>query len=367
MTSLKIVIVSQHCYPKLGPRSHRATELAKELASRGHEVVLYALLGDYDYTEISKEFNVKFKGLGVSKLGISDNIGHSNRNLLLRLLKKLLRHKLEYPFIELVYLVKKALKQEGDIDYLITSAHPHTIHWGAAHYISKNRHKIKFWVADCGDPFMNDPYNNHPFYFAEQERKWNRLCNYITVPIDEAKEAYCQKFRSKIRVIPQGFNFDKVKLADYKSNKIPTFAYSGVVYKGKRDPSLFLEYLYSLDFEFKFVIYANNNKFYEPFIDKLGNKLEIRNYIPREELIYELSKMDFLINIKNVSEVQAPSKLIDYALTTRPILQISSEFNESKYVEEFLGQNYTNQMIIENIENYNIKNVVNKFIKLFEI
>ncbi len=40
--------------------------------------------------------------------------------------------------------------------------------------------------------------------------------NYITVPIEEAREAYYEEFRNKIRVIPQGFDFSDVQLAKYE-------------------------------------------------------------------------------------------------------------------------------------------------------
>ena len=92
--------------------------------------------------------------------------------------------------------------------------------------------------------------------------------------------------------------------------------------------------------------------------EKLGDKLEIHHFIPRAELLYELSKMDFVVNIRNRSGVQQPSKLIDYALSGRPILEITSDFNEKKAFVEFISGNFQHQTTIPDIESYNVKNVV---------
>jgi len=365
MTSLKIIIISRNCYPTVGPRAHRSTELAKKLVRMGHKVTIYALLGNFNYDNYSKETGITFKTLGVSKLGVKDNTNYYNRSFLAKGIRRLFSKLLEVPNIELIPMVKKALKKECEIDYLITIAQPHTIHWGAASYISKYNNKIKFWVADCGDPFMKNPFDSHPIYFAKFEKKWGKLCNHIIVPIEEAKKAYYKEFKGKIEIIPQGFDFEDVKLHDYSPNSKPVFSYSGIVYENHRDPSLFLDYLSELDYDFKFIVYTKPNKLFDAYKGKLGSKLEIRSYIPREELLYELSKMDFLINIKNSSGVQQPSKLIDYALTDRPILEITSSFLEASKFNDFINGDYGNKLIIKNIENYNIANVAKKFIELY--
>jgi hypothetical protein len=361
---MKIVIIAQNCSPSLGPRQHRTTELAKEFARRGNEVIVYALLGDYDYSYLSKQTGITFKDLGKSRFGIIDNLGYYNKNIFYRAVNKFFGKFFEFPFIELIPMVSKALKKEGSIDYLITIAQPHTIHWGTSHFLKKNKRNIKFWVADCGDPFMKDPFNSRPFYFKKLEKKWGNLCNHISVPIANARNAYYQEFKNKIKIIPQGFQFDNVKLAEYHPNEIPTFAYSGFIYKGKRDVSKFLEYLSNIETQFKFIIYTQNNAVLTRYLEQFGRRLEIRDYVPRKELLFELSKMDFLINISNNSNVQVPSKLIDYALTNRPILEISSEFKESVEIKEFLQGNYRKRKIISKIEQYNIKNIADAFLNL---
>lgn len=365
---MKFVIISHNSYPALGPRSFRTTELAKELKRIGHDVTLYALLGAYDYSAVSNETGIIFKNLGKSRFGIQDNIGYKKSNLVYRIFRKLLGRFFEFPMVELIPMVKKALHDEGEIDFLITIAFPHTIHWGTGQYVKRNRKKIKFWIADCGDPYCGNPFIKPPFYFKIIERKWCKIVNYISIPIESAKSAYLHDFRDKIRVIPQGFNFNNLKLSDYKRNQIPTFAFSGIVYKKLRDPSAFMEFLLTLNLEYKFIVYTETVNEFSKYSNELQNRLEIRQYVPREELLYNLSKMDFLINIKNNSDVQLPSKLIDYALTNRPILNISSEFNleEKNNLMRFLNGDYSTKFNIEDIQKFNIENVVQEFIKLYK-
>ena len=56
---MKIVVVTQNCFPYISPRSNRATELAKEFVRQGHDVTLYALLGDVDYFDFCENTGVK--------------------------------------------------------------------------------------------------------------------------------------------------------------------------------------------------------------------------------------------------------------------------------------------------------------------
>ena len=213
---------------------------------------------------------------------------------------------------------------------------------------------------------MLNPFSKHPRYFEKFERRWCERCNYITVPVQEAIQGYYPEYASKIRIIPQGFDFSSTKISDYHRNEIPTFAYIGAVYPGKRDPKLFLDFLKNLDLDFRFKIYGSSWSYFEPYKELLKEKLDYCGRLSREQLIFELSKCDFLVNFNNGSSVQVPSKLIDYCLSRRPILSISSDFsqNEKLYFNQFILGNYENQTIACDIENYNIVNVANKFISL---
>lgn len=359
---MKIVLISSHCYPKNSPRSFRTTELAKELAKRGHEVIVYAFLGDYDYTEYSKKTNIVFKNLGNPKWGIASNTGIKS-NFFYTYFAYFFGKHLLFPDIAFIPYVRNAIQIEGDIDLLITVAVPHVIHFATS---KSDLSKVKKWVADCGDPFMGNPFVKQPFYFERFERNWCEKCDFITVPIEDARNAYYPEYRDKIRIIPQGFDFEGTRLEDYKPNPVPTFAYTGAVYKGLRDPSAFLEYLTTLEFDFSFWVFGKSWSLFVPFKEQLGDKLIYGGSVPRDQMLKKISQMDFLVNIPNKSGVQQPSKLIDYALSKRPILNVSSDFTEEEkvHVEEFLNGDYTHQLEVPNIDSYNIVNVASRFLEL---
>ena len=60
----KIVIIAKVIFPIHSPRSFRTTELAKELARKGHKFVLYAALGDYNYKDFEQQHKLRIKILG---------------------------------------------------------------------------------------------------------------------------------------------------------------------------------------------------------------------------------------------------------------------------------------------------------------
>ena len=366
---MNILIISHLIYPANNPRAFRTTELAKELSRQGHNIILYSVLGSYSYEEYEKEFRIKIKNIGRMLFATLNSDDKNKYSLFTRILNRMFNRLLEFPNIELMFKIPGVISKEADIDLLISVAAPFPIHWGCA--LSKTIRKKSFpttWIADCGDPYMgNNKFQEKKkyFYFKYIEKWFCRLADYITVPFDGAIDGYYEEFREKIRVIPQGFNFNEITLdLNHPDNEIPTFAYSGVFFREIRNPSAFLDYLTTIDREFKFIIYTKTPDILKPYIPILGKKLEIHEYIPRKQLIFELSKMDFLINFENKTEIHSPSKLIDYALTKKPVLSISSGSLNIETINEFLKGVYTNRFIVNNIEQYDISNVARQFITL---
>ena len=367
MPSKKILIVSPSFYPQLAPRAFRTTELVKELARQGHQVTLFTHRDDTMHKSFEKD-GVIIKDLGKLKF---KKIRYDQQNKYLSLfnrgVRRLILQLFEYPDIELMFLVNKALKAERGYDLLISVAVPFPIHWGVAKALSKNKGITKKWVADCGDPYMGNKSDSFRkvFYFKYIEKWFCRKTDFISVPTEGAVQAYYPEFHSKIKVIPQGFNFDEVVLYNGAvKNDVPTFAYAGSFEPGIRDPRQLLSFLNTYSGDYKFIIYTTNTNLVTPYIVNLKNKIEIRPYVPREELLFELSKMDFLINFNYESQSQTPSKLIDYMLVKRPVLSINAGELDRSLVAEFLNGNYTRQTIIKDIEQYNIKNIAQNFIGL---
>lgn len=369
---MKIVIISGTMFPHISARSFRTTELAKGFAKMGHDVTLYSILGQYDYSQMEKEFpNLCIKTLGKSYFGNPNSDGYLKKNIIQKILTRLLYNIIDYPRCEYFFKTIKALKREGEFDYLITIAHPYGIHWGAAYYKKKylNNLKFKYWISDCGDPFMGDPDVKRCRVIQQPlEKFWGKMTDQIVIPVENGRNAYFEEVRRKITVIPQSVDFNSFELVEYKKNSVPTFFYSGAVYPNMRDPKKFLEYLSKVEYDFRFVVYVPSDKVFGDFKDVLGDKLEIHRYISRTSLMKVMSSMDFLININNNSEVQTPSKLIDYSISKRPILNISTDFpiKERTNFEEFIKGDYSAQYLVKNVEQYDSKNVCLKFTNLYK-
>lgn len=369
MESKKILIVSSSFYPMNSPRSFRTTELVKEFSRQGHEVTLYTVKNDKYHTSFEKEYNVRIKDLGKPRLPTFD-ITKGNR--LVKLFKRAIGRGLyqlfEYPKIELMFKVRKTLQAESGYDLLISIATPYPIHWGVAWAWREQDPIADTWVADCGDPYMGQTLDsfNKMFYFKYFEKDFCRKADYLTVPLENAKEGYYPEFRDKIKVIPQGFNFDEVEIdhSSYTPHPTPTFAYAGGLIPGGRDPRAFLEYLVSLERDFKFILYTKDTDLVKPWLDKANGQIEIRDYLPREELLKVLSKMDFLVNFENESSLMIPSKLIDYYIAGRPVLSVGSRNINKKAVDQFLAGDYSNQYSFDDMDRYRIENVCNRFLKL---
>ena len=351
------------------PRAHRTTELMIELSKRGHEVVTYAVLGEYDYSAFEKETGVKVKPIPM-KWQItpysSDLI--TKRSFIDKVLGKLLKKNFEFPEIEFKYRMEDVIKSEDDVDLLISIADPHHIHWGVAR--AKKALGSKFptkWIADCGDPFMmNNETKDHLLKFEKQERLFCESANFITVPVEKAPYFYYPEYREKFHIISQGFRFELPTKNSYSPiNNIPTFVFAGTFLADIRNPKKLLDFLVAYDKPFKFVIYTKYTELIDPYMKVLGDKLEIRDQVSRNELISELKKMDFLLNIENLnSPGQTPSKLIDYSIANRPILSVSPDNPDFDMVRAFLSGDYSKAFEVDNLDQFKIENVVDKFLAL---
>ncbi len=359
----KVLIFSKMVFPETSPRAFRTSELAKELSKRGFEVVVYAPLKDYDYSEYEKTFNLKVRDLNPLFFFKRAN---SPKSKFFRGIDFLLKKIIEYPDIELFFKPLKILKKEKNVHAVISIGIPHTLHWGTAW--AKKRLKNDFpekWIADCGDPYMGNIFHKPFFYFKYIEKFFCKNADYITIPIEEGRKAYYSEFHEKINIIPQGFNFKEIVLeTNRKPNLVPTFCYAGSIYVKHRNPSVFLDYLVNLELDFRFIVYTNSSSFFEKYKEALGEKLIIRDFIPRLGLLNELQKMDFVINFENNTSLQLPSKIIDYALIKVPILSVNLTELNTIDIKEFLLGNYSSELKVSNIDQYNIENVGCEFVKL---
>jgi len=361
-----ILLVSSAFYPELSPRSFRATELAKEFHRLGHRVVVISKKRDHDYTAFLQEFPITLKMWGKAVFPRVPQFKRKPFSLLSRALTRLMLTLFEYPAIEEMFKVKRMLRKEEGYDLMISFAVPYPVQWGSARAWRKKRPIARTWVADCGDPYMGDVLDSFrkPFYFGYLEKQFCRRASYVAIPVESARPAYYAEFHHKIKVIPQGFDFDLngTKVSRVR-NQVPSFAYAGGFLQGIRDPGPMLQYLADCERPFKFHVFTNQPEILEPYREALEGKLIVSGYIIREDLLKVLSEMDFLVNFDNNTSLNIPSKLIDYIITNRPVLNIDNRF-DGRDLLAFLDGDYTNRMKLPDPEQYHIGHVAKQFLDL---
>ena len=363
--TVSILLVSNAFYPENSPRSFRTTELAKEFSRQGHQVtVITPWVPEHD--EFAKQHNFTIKDMGKIKWPAIAVKGSGLMRLFRRVVSRLANLLFAYPDIQFIPLLNTTLGQEKGYDLLISIAVPHPIHWGVAGAWRQQNPIARVWAADCGDPYMgqeNDSFRP-PFYFKYVEKWWCRKADYITVPTMGAKEAYYPEFRDKIKVIPQGFRFEDIRVKDEQGHRpYPVFAYAGMFIPGHRDPKEFLTWLVSLEQEFRFHIYTTTPQWIQPFMKAGKGRVVLHAPVPRQELLYELSGMDFMVNFENAGSKQTPSKLIDYAIINKPVLSVKTGNLDKTVVNEFLQGNYSHSLKIDR-EQYRIEKVAQQFLSL---
>lgn len=386
---MEILIVSYYFYPELTPRSFRTTELVNELCQQGHNVTvclprklcytatlsekknLRFIFSDYIKTFADTIHKVELERPVKKRKLVGKFIPKGIKQFIKALLEK--RETYFFPIRDKIYiksLSNTLIKLNNSYDIFISIALPIECHIASIKAFKRNRslNSIPLKIAEYGDPFSR---RKEPifFYYYWIDFIIAKKFNYIVVPTELAVKSFeLFKNKNKIKIIPQGFNLNKTKVNEYKKNTIPTFAFAGSFYAYLRNPTVFLNYLSECNFDFKFVVYTISENIetitiLNEFVERLGNKLEIKYNLSRDLLIEELSRMDFLVNIENISNNQTPSKLIDYAIAQRPICTISIlNFNPNLF-NQFINGDYKNKLNID-LENFDIKNVVSKFLEL---
>jgi len=362
----RILIVTSAFFPEISPRSFRATELAKEFSRQGNQVNVITKNREYDYSGFLSQFPITLRMWEKHFLKPVRVYKKWPFSTISRIFSRFLSLLLEYPVIEEMYRVKQMLKNEKGYELLISVAVPYVIHWGVAWSRTRQNNIADTWVADCGDPYMGNRLDTYrkPFYFSFLEKWFCRKADFISIPVESAKPAYYKEFHHKIRIIPQGFDFKADSLNTRRtSNEIPAFAYAGGFLKGIRDPELLMSCLLDIKIPFRFYVFTNEQQLLDKYVKVLEEKLIVSGYIPRDELMTRLNKMDFLLNFDNNTDLNIPSKLIDYAIIGRPVLNIDRKFR-CESLRSFLEGDYTGKMILPEPQKYHIRNITKQFLEL---
>ena len=370
----KILIASRYYKPINTPRAFRTYELVNEFIRRKYEVITFlpedAEVGDEVRHIIVSHGNMRksVNRANINNKGIKNITLHKIRKIIVYFLGEGPKT-LQYA-VALYKALKKHFsnKENNHYNAIISISYPFYINVMLAlakRFISSST----IIIADCGDPFYANPQIKRAFYLKYVEKWTLEQFDYVTIPVEEARECYAGFLSTKkIQVIPQGFKLMNISNDIYRPNNVPIFGYAGMFYESIRNPRYFFDYLLNVEQDFCFKVYAIPDGFTRMLLaeykDKLGDKLDVREAIDREKLIPEMATWEFVINFDNDNSNQRPSKLIDYAMSKRPILSFNQATFKPEVFTAFLHGDYSDQEHID-LSQYDIRTVVDKFEQLF--
>lgn len=380
---MRFLILTHSYKPITNPRAIRWSAIAEHWARSGHDVDVVC---GWKPGLARDEF---VEGVGVKRVGgnLSERLRscmrpreiqptassmdvHPNRsvrqmassgNLLRRLARTchdLTWKKLYWPDATCLWSIPalktaRALLADHDYDTVVSVSVPFTSHWVG--YRLRNLMNQATWVADVGDPFSflpEAPPNNASIY-QQRNIAWEHrvfgAASSVSVTTEPTAARYRQLFpdcADKIVVIPPLATHSapavKSSPGSESAAKPIKLVFAGTLYRTIRNPrflfDLFEQLLRSpLGDRLELHLYGlahDCGELVEQQRAKLGTRLCVHGPVSASEAQHALREADILVNLGNSTPCQLPSKVVEYAATGKPILNLISIDNDSS--TEFL-------------------------------
>jgi hypothetical protein len=239
------------------------------------------------------------------------------------------------------------LLQNGKFDAVVSVSLPFTGHCVGLQV--KKRFGIR-WIVDIGDPFSfmsETPVNNHRLYSGLNYRAESEVLNHadaVAVTTDATKSQYIKCFpdlvANKISVIPPLFvePVDVDKLAPFFTDPSKIrLVFAGTLYSKIRNPSALLELFSKLlkssvgrNLELHFLGVINDcEPYFEKYQALIGTQIFLHGLVPRSSAVRAMQGATILVNLGNTTAYQLPSKVVEYAMLGKPVLNIASRSSDS--------------------------------------
>jgi glycosyltransferase involved in cell wall biosynthesis len=376
MITNKILIISYIYYPIISPRAFRWTAIAEYWARKGHSIdVICAWKPGLSKDEIINEVQLhRVGGIVVESLKslVKENnrrkdtsmksfeveVSYNIRSKTVNLIKRTSDYtwkKLYWPdyaclwYFSATSKAKKLLKKR-QYDCIISVSHPFTGHLVGLNL--KDKYPQTKWVVDIGDPFSfldETPNNNNKLYYMlnnKYEGKVFEKADAISVTTEPTLKKYAQIFpgnASKISVIPpllsQEIDCDYSDSVFSGKEKI-RLVFIGSLFKTIRSPEYLLRLFNKLlekEIGDKLELhFFGGIKDCQSLFDKyqllLGNKIFLHGKVSKDKANQAMKEASILINIGNNTSYQLPSKVVDYASTGKPVLNIAKSSSDSSSI-----------------------------------
>ena len=414
---MRILIIAYSYYPEVNPRSIRWRTLACHWKKSGHDVSVITATNDKKNTlsdginvirtsenwiglvrnkilELNQKNerrirNIKEKTFDDSK-AVKKIYFYKNIEKIIKLAYNFILRKLQWPDYAWpwIFTARRAiishLNSSKSYNVIISVSHPFSSHLVGR--IVKRKFPYLKWIIDIGDPFcfltQSQPNNFALYYHLNKkiEQKIFQESDGIVVTTPETRSEYLKifpNFSEKIKVVPPLLSPDFLSfINNYQKKKdlvkdLIKFVFIGTLYSKIRNPSNLLELLESIS---QSVSKRIEIHFFGSVIDIdtsliSSSKISIFFHGPVNHIkaLNEMMNSDVLVNIGNTTKFQLPSKLVEYACTGKPILNITAiaEDSSSKFLVPYIQSKtiyiknkLTNKIVNELVNYLNKKSVI---------
>src|SRR3972149_4232088 len=242
----------------------------------------------------------------------------------------------------------RKLTKENSYDVIIASGFPFTCH--IVGFFLKQASGGKPWIADYGDPWVNNPSFALPkwrsFIDKEIESRILNSVNKIIVNTDRTKDHYLNLYpflkSEDIKVITQGFSKEGFHEVSPEITDKFRIVYTGVFYKDREPFILFdaLTHVKEIWKDLEVIIAGNITKDeYKKYAENKGLSEIVRliGFVPQKKALSLQKGASVLLLIGNRGGIQVPGKIYEYLASKRPILSITIDKYDiaSTFVDRF--------------------------------
>lgn len=351
-----VVIVSFSYAPRLNPRAFRWTAIAERLAANGHEVeVVTSWVPGAAETETAGGVRIhragwKFLERGRSGMGGAErgSGGPAAQGTLGAVARRLWRG-VCWPDVTANWYVP-ALRTAAPLlearpDAALVSVAPSFTAVAVGHALRRRRGRLR-WVLDLGDPFsflVETPPNNRFLYDGLNrrfERAAFRAADAVSVTNRRTAERYGEVFpesAGKITVIPPLLSVQVPAALPRARGGALRIVYLGTLYRGLREPDFLLALFDAacaaapgIPLELHFYGDAGACA---PALERhraaSAGRVRLHGVVGRDEALEAMRGADVLVNLGNETAFQLPSKVVEYAATGKPVVNVASHHEDS--------------------------------------
>lgn len=329
-----IIIISNMYYPDMGAPSAVINKYLKHLSSKYN---FYVITKTYIKGIKDKE-NIHYISNWSHKLSLKCD---GNKNVVSRCYRmaikgyKLIEIQIAYPYsnsweIGKIYEALEKFSNINKVDAVIAVSNTFFCQLAMLKY--KRKHPNVKWIAFVTDPFSENyiyyKYKLFKSYWKRRNIKNEKLiydsADYLLFSEEMYKFAVDKFNVSKDKSYNIGFTLDDIRKGKQPKNRSADgpirMIYAGMFYQKIRNPEFMLETLNNVD-NIKVDLFVDRCECEDILTSHISEEIKRYPFANRdryEQMICD--EYDILLNVGNISTLQAPSKTLELLSTGRPII-----------------------------------------------